>query len=310
MGGGAIEGRTDAYIENDGETTLNLGYKANMKTRIEIDLQWLRHVSGGNVVCGAWNTGSLRYCFWHYNGGIQYIFSGKSNGYQAVPGIAADFSRHTAIFDMKNQSLAYVTDGVTNNVAKHSSATFDPTDESVDGMGVFDGIKNGIAQGMTSLARVYSVRIYENDDLKHEFLPYKNGEVVSLRDTVTGYVATKTAKSGVSDPAWPTISGKGVDGEERWVKELPAAATVPVYGSTTLTAAAVGAKSYVWKKDGVVIDGETGESITVDWERKGYKAPATYSCTAVYEVFGVETQGVPVETTVSHIPLGMSILIR
>ena len=101
--GGGIEadGSSDAYIENDGTTVLNLGYKANMTSRIEFDFQWLRLNDGGEVVCGAWNTGTLRYCFWHYKNDIEVIFTGNSKGYQTVPGIAPDFMRHTAVLDMK-----------------------------------------------------------------------------------------------------------------------------------------------------------------------------------------------------------------
>ena len=202
--------------------------------------------------------------------------------------------------DMKNRALAFVTDGVTNNVTV--VGTFNDDDVSSQNMGAFAALTGN----MVSKSRIYAVRIYEDNELVHEFLPYKNGDTVSLYDTKTGNVATKATDSMY----WPTIGGKGVDGAEKWVKELPATARVPLYESVTLTAAAAGAKSYVWKKDGVVIDGETGESITINWERKGYKTPATYSCTAVYDVFGVETLGEPVSTTVTHVARGMSILVR
>ena len=305
MGGGAIEGRTDAYIENDGVTTLNLGYKANMKTRIEYDFQNLL-LGTDKVFFGAWNgdVGKLKYCCWNNGGKIKFIFAGNGNGTQNPTGIDTDYKRHTAIMDFKNKALAFVTDGTTNNVTV--VGTFGESDTSTQNMGAFAGIAGDGTPGMTSTSRIYAIRIYEDNELKHEFLPYKNGDTVSLYDTKTGNVAAKVNASTVT----PTISGKGVDGVEKWVKELPATARVPLYESVTLTAAAAGAKSYVWKKDGVVIDGETGESITINWERKGYKTPATYSCTPVYDVFGVETQGEPVSTTVTHVALGMSIRVR
>ena len=149
------------------------------------------------------------------------------------------------------------------------------------------------------------MRIYESDALVHEYVPYKKGNVVGLYDTVDK-VVKQDARGGNAF----VIGGKGVDGEEKWVKVLPASATIAVGGSVTLTAAAVGAQSYIWKKDGVEIPGETGESITMDWDRKSCKTPETYSCTAVYDVFGVETLGEPVSCTVEHIPQCMLIILK
>jgi len=308
--GGGIEadGSSDAYIENDGTTVLNLGYKANMTSRIEFDFQWLRLNDGGEVVCGAWNTGTLRYCFWHYKNDIEVIFSGNSKSYQTIPGIAPDFMRHTAVLDMKNRSIAYVTGGVSVPFTVNPSAPFNATDESVDGFGVFDGIKEGIAQGMTSYARVYAVRIYENDALVHEFLPYRNGDTVSLYDTKTGNVATKTAKSGVSNPAWPTIGGMGVDGAEKWLKALPATATISKDQTITLTAAAAGAIRYEWTLNGEVLEGETGESVSVAWRKAA--EPDVYSCTPIYDVFGVETRGTPVSCAVTHLVAAFMMVVR
>ena len=305
MGGGAIEGRTDAYIENDGVTTLNLGYKANMKTRIEYDFQNLQ-LGSDKVFFGAWNgdVGKLRYCCWNSGGKIKFIFGGNSSGTQNPTSIDTDYRRHTAIMDFKNKALAFVTGDTTNDVAV--AGTFGESDTSTQNMGAFSGIAANGSTSMQSTSRIYSIRIYEDNALVHEFLPYKKGDSVSLYDTKTGNVAAKL----VSSTATPTISGKGVDGEEKWVKVLPAAKTIQPNGSATLIAAAVGAKSYVWKKDGVVIDGETGESITVDWDRKSCKTPETYSCTAVYDLFGVETLGEPVSCTVEHIPQGMVIILK
>ena len=312
--GGGIEadGSSDAYIENDGTTVLNLGYKANMTSRIEFDFQWLRLNDGGEVVCGAWNTGTLKYCFWHYKNDIEVIFSGNSTGYQTIPGIAPDFMRHTAVLDMKNRSLSYVTGGASVPFTVNPSAPFNATDKSVDGFGVFDGIKEGIAQGMTSYARVYAVRIYENDELIHEFLPYKNGEVVSLRDTKTGYVATKTAKSGVTDPAWPTIGGKGVDGAEKWIVEPQAAVTLTNNGEPkTITANAAGAVSYKWTKNSEAIEGGENGELTVSWEKRSAgNTVDTYTVTPVYNVFGIEVDGEPKTIEATNAPLGMMVIVR
>ena len=309
--GGNIEGRRDAYIENNHKTVLDLGYKANMSSRIEFDYQWLDvSNSAGEVVCGAWNDGTLRYCLWYWGSKIKFIFGGNSTGKQTEPNIAADIMRHTAIMDMYNRSLAYVTDGVTNNVAVNAEATFSASDASVSGMGVFAGMRTSGAGSMVSLARVYSVRIYETHDnvetLVHEFLPYKNGDVVSLRDTVTGYVATKAT---TSEP-WPTISGKGVDGAERWLippQNMKLTRRNKDSGGT-LSVNASGAVSYKWTKNSEDIEGGADGDLTVAWNRHG--ATDTYTVTPVYDVYGVETEGDPVTVTVVSLPAGTNISIR
>lgn len=313
--GGAIEieGRTDAYIENDGKTTLNLGYKAKTSSRIECDYQWLS-LAKSTVICGAWNdyvTG-IRYCCWNNNGNsgkIQFIFDGNSKAQQSTPDIIADLKRHTAVMDMKNRQLAYVTDGITNSVAVNSEANLTNSPDCSHEMGVFGGIPYN--ESMTSYARVYAVRIYEDNELKHEFLPYKNGEVVSLRDTKTGYVATKTAKSGVT-PAWPTIGGKGVDGAEKWIVEPQAAVTLTKNGEPkTITANASGAQSYKWTKNGEAIEGVENGELTVSWEKRSAgNTVDTYTVTPIYNVFGTEVEGTPKTVEVMNEPLGLMIIVR
>ena len=308
--GGNIEGRRDAYIENNHKTVLDLGYKANMSSRIEFDYQWLDvSNSGGEVVCGAWNDGTLMYCVWYYPGvGVEFIFGGNSKSPQSVLGSAADTMRHTAIIDMYNRSLAYVTGGVTNNVTVNSSATFNASDASVSGMGVFAGMRTSGAGGMVSLARVYSVRIYETHDnvetMVHEFLPYKNGDIVSLRDTVTGHVATKAT---ASEP-WPTIGGKGVDGAERWLATPQNRVLRKGEAAVTLSANASGAIKYKWTRNDEDVDGGEDGNLEVRWTRGG--ATDEYKVTPVYNVYGVEIEGDPVVCNVLNQPPGMAILIR
>ena len=169
---------------------------------------------------------------------------------------------------------------------------------------------NAAGTSMWAMMRLYSFRIYEYENgqyvLKREFLPYTNGTRTGLIDTVDGGVYWNTV-SGSPDF---TMTGKGVDGAEKWVKPLPATAVIPVERSVTLTAAAAGAQSYVWTKNGVEIPGETGETLTVPWTQGHYNVADTYACTAIYDVFGVETRGAPVECTVTRTPHAFLMIVR
>ena len=258
MGGGAIEGRTDAYIENDGVTALNLGYKANMKTRIEYDFQNLL-LGADKVFFGAWNgdVGKLRYCCWNNGGKIKFIFGGNSSGTQNPTSIDTDCKRHTAIMDFKNKALAFVTDGTTNTVTV--AGTFGESDTSTQNMGAFSGIAANGSTSMQSTSRIYAIRIYEDNVLVHEFLPYKNGDTVSLYDTKTGNVAAKL----VSSSATPTISGKGVDGAEKWLVEPQGQKLTKKDATKDLWVNASGAVSYKWTKNGEEVSTDPTFTFTV-----------------------------------------------
>ena len=211
--------------------------------------------------------------------------------------------------DMKNQHIYYTTGNVTNYSKAATANTFNSTDESSYPMGVFGSINNAagtsINGGMASTSRIYSVRIYENDELKHEFLPYTDGTTTSLRDTVTGHVATKTTASNAD----PTISGIGADGVERWFV-APQNAKVGKGGTVTLKAMAAGAvKSYEWTRNGEAISGGANGELEVPWRKT--KTPDVYAVTAVYSLAGGgQITGEPVSAEVTNNPPGLVMSIR
>lgn len=308
--GGAIQGRADAYVESDGNTCLNLGYKANMHSRIEMDFQSID--AKGKCLCGAWQGGLLRYTFWVTNDKKwSFIFHGKSLAdplYYPDSFSDEDENRHTVVMDMKNKQISIVTDCVTNWTQVAAADTFNESeDESLYPMAVFGDIKNATGT-MMSKARVYSVRIYEDDVLKHEFLPCKDGDTVSLYDTVDKKFAPRTSASML----WPSIAGKGVDGEEKWLVE-PQDATVGKSKSVTLKALAVGAVSYRWTCNGEAVAGGSNGELVVDW--RDSKTPDVYAVTPVYNVIigsgTIETTGEARAATIEYArPYGLMIIFR
>jgi hypothetical protein len=105
--GGDVGHTKCSYIENDGTTSLNLGYRASMRSRIEVDFQSL-DASAGKLVFGSWAAGSLRYAFWSDSSGnkFRFIFHGNSgNDPQYVTSLSYNKDRHTAVVDMNNQMM-------------------------------------------------------------------------------------------------------------------------------------------------------------------------------------------------------------
>ena len=199
--------------------------------------------------------------------------------------------------------MYYITGNTTNYSQQATAGTFSSTDSSTIPLAVW-GYINGENAYMQAKARIYSVRIYEDEKLIHEFLPYTNGTTTSLRDVITGHVATKTTASNAN----PSISGIGVDGEERWFV-TPQNATVSYSKSTTLKAVAVGAVlRYEWTRNGEAISGGANGELEVPWRKA--KTPDVYAVTAIYSVGGGEVRGVPVSAEVANIPRGTIICIH
>ena len=276
-----------------------------MKTRVEYDFQNLL-LGADKVFFGAWkdDSGYLRYCCWNSSGKIKFIFAGKGAGTQNTTTISTDYGRHTAIMDMKNRALAFVTDGVTNNVTV--AGTFNDSDVSSQNMGAFAALTGG----MVSRSRIYAVRIYETENgvenLVHEFLPYKNGDTVSLYDTKTGNVATKATAT----MAWPTIRGKGVDGAERWIVAPQGARLSKRTGTATLSANAAGAVSYRWTRNGAAVAGGEDGNLTVEWEKAKAGTVETYAVTPVYDICGSAVEGEPLSATADHLFAGALLMFR
>ena len=303
--GGDIEHTKCSYVENNGTTSLNLGYLANMRSRIEVDYQSL-DASAGKLIFGSWSAGSLRYAFWSNSSGnkFQFIFHGNSaNDPQYVTSSVHDNDRHTAVVDMNNQMMYYITGGTTNYSQQATAGTFSSTDASTIPLAVW-GYINGENAYMQAKARIYSVRIYEDESLIREFLPYTDGTTVSLRDVITGHVATKVT-STMADPA---ISGIGADGVERWFV-APQDVSISSTQTTTLKAVAVGAVShYTWARNGEAISGGSNGELAVSWRHA--KTPDVYTVTPIYSVGGAEIEGAAVSATVENVPVGMVIGIR
>ena len=316
--GGEVEGlpstgNDDAYIEGNGTTCLNLGYLANMSSRIEVDFQSLNN-GAGKVLFGSWAGGSLRYAFWSNSNGnkFHYIFRGNSqNDPQYVTSSTHDNLRHTAIVDMKNRMMYFITGSTTNyskqaDVAcKNGAAPFaeDGSDVSTIPLAIFGYIKSNGTPDMQAKARIYSVRIYEDEVLKHEFLPGGTGSAVGLYDLKTGAMATKVVASAAN----PKMEGFGVDGSGATFYVQPQGCEVPTRRTATLTAFAAGAYSYQWYADGVAIPGETGMSYTVDW--RSTKETVSYTVRACFNAAGtyfVESD----PAAVTFASLGMTILFR
>ena len=315
----------DAWISSSTTDTFSIdtGYKVGANTRMDAEFSFLARTrevypvawtgnypqqfpfeASGNLTSRIYINGSA--------GAGELAWNNSKNANWTSTGVTmkpGDRYSMTVQSDGGNGSARLVVGGVTKYDNSASPIAFDTSSSSSRTIKLFS---NATASGNWAMMKLYSFRIYEKENgawaLKREFLPYTDGTRVGLYDTVDGGVYWNTI-SGSPDF---TMGGKGVDGAEHWVKALPATASVSKdTASVTLTAAAIGAIRYKWTLGGEEIVGETGETITAEWRQGGdYSAPDTYTCTPIYNVFGVETEGAPVTCEVTRIPDAFVIIRR
>ena len=308
MAGGEVasNGRNDAYLESDATQGINTGYlMKGSQSRIECDFAYTDATGTQQRPFGQDSGGGLLYSLYvNWEGKFMYGF-GNTFINTHGPDEATDTRRHTAIIDGYHNRLYWVTGGVTNKTYDISGDAH--SNNSTWPMGIFATPNNQAATDWRnpSKMKLYSFRIYENDALVHEYVPYKKGNVLGLYDTVDKVVKTD-ARNGNAF----VIGGKGVDGAEKWL--IPPQSTKLTQRNKdsggTLSANASGAVSYKWTKNGEDIEGGTDGDLTVSWNRHG--ATDTYTVTAVYDVYGVETMGEPMSVTVESIPAGTRIYLR
>jgi hypothetical protein len=310
----ASNGRSDAYLESDATQGINTGYlMKGSQSRIEADFAFTDCTTNSTGttgyqqrVFGQDSGGGLLYAL-YINGSGNFMYGfGNTFINNHGPGTAADTKRHTAVIDGYHNHLYWITDGVTNKTYDISGDAHG--NDSTWPMGIFATPNNQAATAWRNPAKMklYSLRIYESDTLVHEYLPYSDNGVPCLYDTVDK-VVKKDARNGNAF----VLGGMGVEGAEKWLKALPATTTVSKEASpVTLTAATSGAIRYEWTKNGDVLDGETGESITAMWRKGDYATPDIYTCTAIYDVYGAEKRGAPVSCAVTRLADVFTIIVR
>jgi hypothetical protein len=311
--GGIIGGEQDAYLQSNGSQGINTGYKMNGTSRLEVDFaltttnsckQW--RIFGSDSMESSLKT------YLYIQGDLKWaMLSPSLNKYS--PDVA-DTRRHTAIMDRYKGKLCFITDATTNWSASASSGYDYSTSPEADmPLPLFGRYSNsaGTAYECRAKARIYSVRIYELDELKHEFIPYDGcwGGNAGFYDTVTGDV--------VSNGSSFTFGGAGQDHGQLKAYIKPGYASEVSYGKTvTLTAYAPGATSYRWLMDGEPVAGGTDGNLTVTWARGGVRAEGgyvhTYQAIAVFDDFyGVTRESEPsAPATITSLPRALTIIVK
>ena len=310
--GGMLDGKfraEDAYIESDGTQAILLDYHTQANTRYEIDYQ-LTKITGQDRAFGAAAGGTA--------GGLsaELYIQGSSDGSGNVAvgvgdswtgqytNMNSDKNRHGAIIDCNGMEWGYTGYGT----AKITSAC---TGTGKFPMAIF-AKSTSVGGALSNFARMklYAFRIYEGDKLIHQYLPYKNGSVIGLYDTVTSKEVLNT-KSGANAFVYGGDGYGKYDGNPVPLLVKPEGATLHAGDTTTLSAYAPGAVAYRWTKNGETLAGETGKTLTVAWEKLKTPRLNVYAVAPVFQMAnGTEAVGEAAVATVENAPMGMTLLVR
>ena len=219
-----------------------------------------------------------------------------------------NLGRMKLVFDAKNKSIACTQGEKTVFTCGLNAAE----GKSNLDMFLFVVNRNGTAySGLPLPLRIYSFKIYENDELKHAFYPYQAGDVIGLRDTKTGAIKTDAASSATPFK----VRGCGREGELFAFDTLPAANySVAPSDSVTVSVTAPNTDRFVWRKNGKVIEGETTGILTIPWERAS--APVAYTVAPVYAINPADgfvdrdVETASAAFTVTNLPRGSVMIIR
>lgn len=155
--------------------------------------------------------------------------------------------------------------------------------------------------------KLYGFKISESGTETRNFVPCVTNGVAGLYELHTKAFFPLTGGK---------VSGRGYKGQSGEFEIAPQPATLTKNGTgntATLTCLAAGAQSYEWYEDGVLMEGETSDALTLNWDRAKAKMnnhTHTYSVKPVYTVFNEKVVGNAVTATVEYTPQGMVISIQ
>jgi len=301
----------DAYIESDGTQVINTGYCATPQTRFEVDYQFTA-IRGQNRVFGSVTSTSIAemYLQGENTGSGNVAFLVGDTQTTQVTGKGSDLDRHRGVLDLYSHTVGYTGWGykaaptafsMTNGTAQVALFTKNTSNTGFSGW----------ADKNVSKMKLYAFRIYEAGELRHQYLPYKNGDTIGLYDTETGNILTKLAAGSAAANEF-TYGGEGYGGYRGAAAPLvvyPADADVGLEGRT-LTAYAPGAVKYVWTKNGEVVQGASGATLDVAWTRGVAFRTAVYGVAPVFSVDGKEVVGEVKSATLTMEKPGMAILVK
>lgn len=286
-----------AYIQSDGTSRINTGFKMKPGVRIDVDYEYTGFLKNSDRLFGG--SGALLYLSGSgsvptlmYGDGLSGTFG------SAFSGLQTGVRYHTTVTPEGRWIDTQYETGVTNYDRQASTSI---TTEGANPLYLF-GWHNS---GNYSKAKIYRFTLTVDGTVAYDFVPDEVNGVAGFTDAVGGgFISGASASAFSFGCSWREGSGLRSD----MFTTVPANTTVSKDRTTTLTATMPGADSYEWLKNGEVIAGATGDSLTVGWRKgQGYDV---YSVRAVKTVAGATIRSDAVSATVEFRPSAFVMVVR
>ena len=189
----ALSGRSkegDAYIESDGSyySVVDTRYFVNSKTKIEIDYQLASIVSGGIVLGGYGANAGISTILW-CNGTSKLELEMHDGNHNSTadtlfnPAIPIDIARHTAVFDGPGRHLSLKKPDGTVEAEADFPSSWTLNNTANWPMLLFGSATSAYGKStQRAKARIFSVKVYEDGALVHNFSPWVKGGVPGFKD--------------------------------------------------------------------------------------------------------------------------------
>lgn len=187
------------YVESDGTSGIDTGYRMKPNSRLEVDFAALDGIAASTRIFGAdyRNTDLKTACNLYVSANRNYFVYGVGNadtwkevwikdaGSNTYNSIMRDTNRHVAVIDLNGGALRHETPGgISVSADDPLAGTY--TDESTQTLSLFARRSEADLYQLPAKARIYGVRIYESNVLVHDFIPCTHDGIASFRDAVTG----------------------------------------------------------------------------------------------------------------------------
>ncbi|MBQ6923884.1 MAG: hypothetical protein IJQ73_04515 [Kiritimatiellae bacterium] len=217
--------RIDApYIESDGRSGISTGYRMKGTSRVEVDFsvpnvddpnEWTQcKVLGTDTASIEPNLAITLYLTYNANNQNKFfaIRAKTSDANESIKyKLGVDTDRHTAIVDLLEDKVFFITDGTTNSLVG-GNPSFDrdfSNAEAVLPLSLFGRFANAYATTFANQtkSRIYGVRIFENGIPVHNFVPCLKEGVACFKDLVNGgFIIGENASAFTAGGDVPTFA--------------------------------------------------------------------------------------------------------
>ena len=216
----------DPYIESDGTSGISTGYRMKGTSRLEVDFALTEQTEQARIFGDdAGHETSLKTIL-YVSGGATHFAMTLGNGTSAATRYKAgtDTARHTAVIDLPNDKVQLFTgDTAVLDTTTGVSGGFAGKEANMP-LPLFGRWGNAYATKFITLAkaRIYGVKIFENNDLVRDFVPCLKDGVACFKDLVNGgfivgeNVAAFTAGGDVptyDDDAYVSTAANAIGGK-------------------------------------------------------------------------------------------------